>query len=214
MKYERWTPYIWFLITYYLLLPILESCRYYLLLLFPLICPASAFLMHEFQFGQPTYMFFHNVLNKTDKKASFCFLGFFKIIIKARTALFIGFVLQMCMSNGLLSQHRPSVKSVTRAVPSERSCRPDVHHTLCPKPAPRQRHWRLFHTGALPSLLLQKREPPQRHSSSCKIKYRLRSRFKGKGKQICCSLRSGAQCNEWCCVSLPTKSSADSFGCI
>lgn len=148
MEYEMWTSYICFLIMYHHSLPILESQEYDPLSLPSLICTASSFLMHKLQIGQPMYIFFLNILKKNQEKN----LPSFSFKFKVCSALFVSVALQMCMLNELLNQHRPSIKSVTRAVPREWSCRPDVHHTLSPKPTPRRRHWLLFHTGALPSL--------------------------------------------------------------
>lgn len=178
-----------FLIMYCCLLAIWKArsmiCCYYITFT-DLYC--SSFSDGQILTGHPTYMFFQCIRGK---KTPF----FFKKIQSMLCPFH-----QCCMSNLLLSQHRPSIKSVTRAIPRERSCKPDVHHTLSPRLTPRQRHGLLFHTGALPSSLLQKREPLQCHSTACKGKYQLLWHFKEKGKQICCSL--------------PTQASADTFGCI
>lgn len=129
---------------YHLSLLILKSYEYDLLLLPSLICTASAFLMLVFQIGQPTYMFFHNVLKKIGKKnlSSVSWFGHFCHFFKVCPALFTSVVFQLCMSNELQSQCRPSVKSVTTIVPREELQTRCASHLLIQNPP--QRHWCCF----------------------------------------------------------------------
>lgn len=156
MSCEHHRPVFWQCITRPLL--VLESHEYDLPLLPSLIYTASACLMLVFQTDQPTYMFFHNILKKNRQKNSllvfsFCF---FFLKFKVCPALFISVAFQMCMSNELQSQHRPSVKSVTRADLREELQTRCASHPLSKPLLPQERHWLLLHTIALPSLLLQK----------------------------------------------------------
>lgn len=165
---------------YHLSLLILESYEYGLLLLLPLICTASDFLMLVFPISQPTYMLFHNILKKPSKKPPFCFLGFFWFFgggvcccccfkFKVCPALFISVVFQMCMANELQSQHRPSVKSVTRIVPREEL---QTRCASCPLSKTHPTAEAL--TAASHHCTSQLIAPEQQcHSNSCKIKHQL-----------------------------------------
>lgn len=155
---------------YHLPLLILKSYEYDLLLLPSLICTASAFLMFVFQIGRPTYMFFHNVLKKIGKKPFFCFpVWLFLVFFKVCPALFTSVVFQLCMSNELQSQHRPSIKSVTTIVPREELQTRCASHLLS-KIHPRAEALIV----ALHHCTSQVVAPEQQcHSNSCKIKRQL-----------------------------------------